>query len=199
MGKRSRKRRDAPGRAAPAAAPAPPDVPEGLVARAKTSWKVGGELAPKVATGGGARPRRERPQPRASAGRRDRGERPEALWGKAPISELAILAGLIVLGVGFSRGADRGGPTIGIGLAIVGLAVLEVAAREHLTGYRSHTLILALIVTVILHFLGALVLGSVAKGPGVLAVDVVVFGLLASVLSKQYKISRLQTARTRSR
>ncbi len=198
MGKRSRKRADRP---RPAAAPAPaatPPPPEGPIARVKTSWKVGAELSPKLSTQVGERPRRQQ-QPPPRAGRRDRGERPEAFWGKAPISELAILAGFIVLAVGFSRGVDKGGPAIGVGLALVSLAVLEFAAREHLRGYRSHTLFLSLLITVILHFVAVLVLGSVVKGPAVLAVDVVVFGILVAVLSKQYKISRLQRAPARSR
>jgi lysylphosphatidylglycerol synthetase-like protein (DUF2156 family) len=67
-------------------------------------------------------------------------ERPPAPWGKAPLAELAILAGIVSLIVGIV------GPhptAIGLGVALAGLGGMEVAIREHLAGYRSHTTMLA--------------------------------------------------------
>jgi hypothetical protein len=67
-------------------------------------------------------------------------ERPPAPWGNAPLAELVILAGIVSLAIG----AIGGHPTaIGIGVALAGLGGLEVAAREHFAGYRSHTTLLA--------------------------------------------------------
>ena len=67
-------------------------------------------------------------------------ERPPAPWGNAPLAELVILAGIVSLAIG----AIGGHPTaIGVGVALAGLGGLEVAAREHFAGYRSHTTLLA--------------------------------------------------------
>ena len=67
-------------------------------------------------------------------------ERPPAPWGAAPLAELVILAGLICLGIGVLGGHET---LIGVGVALAGLGGLEVAAREHFSGYRSHTTLLA--------------------------------------------------------
>ncbi len=67
-------------------------------------------------------------------------ERPPAPWGNAPLAELVIFAGIVSLAIG----AIGGNPTwIGVGVALAGLGGLEVAAREHFAGYRSHTTLLA--------------------------------------------------------
>jgi uncharacterized integral membrane protein len=67
-------------------------------------------------------------------------ERPPAPWGKAPLAELVILAGIVSLIIGIV------GPhptAIGLGVALAGLGGMEVAIREHFAGYRSHTTMLA--------------------------------------------------------
>ena len=67
-------------------------------------------------------------------------ERPPAPWGSFPLAELTVLAGIVVLVVGFVGG----NPTaIGVGVVLGGLGGLEVSAREHFAGYRSHTTLLA--------------------------------------------------------
>ena len=67
-------------------------------------------------------------------------ERPPAPWGKAPLAELVILAGIVALGYGVIAGHTT---AIGIGVALAGLGGMEVAIREHFAGYRSHTTLLA--------------------------------------------------------
>jgi hypothetical protein len=67
-------------------------------------------------------------------------ERPPAPWGKAPLAELVILAGIIALAIGVIGGHPT---AIGVGVALAGLGGLEVAIREHFAGYRSHTTMLA--------------------------------------------------------
>ncbi len=67
-------------------------------------------------------------------------DRPPAPWGSFPLAELTILGGIVALVVGLFGG----GPTaIGIGVVLAGLGGMEVAVREHLAGYRSHTTLLA--------------------------------------------------------
>ncbi|MFN8217620.1 MAG: hypothetical protein U0R71_13590 [Solirubrobacterales bacterium] len=72
--------------------------------------------------------------------RRSAEERPPAPWGKAPLAELVILAGIISLVYGLASGSETG---IGVGVALAGLGGMEVAIREHFAGYRSHTTLLA--------------------------------------------------------
>jgi hypothetical protein len=70
-------------------------------------------------------------------------EAPKAPWHPVPLAELSIFAGLILVAVGFFSGGERGGVLVTGGIALVSLAALEVAIREHVTGYRSHTGLLA--------------------------------------------------------
>jgi hypothetical protein len=67
-------------------------------------------------------------------------ERPPAPWGDVPLAELVILAGIVALVIGVVGGSPT---ALGVGVALAGLGGLEVAAREHFAGYRSHTTLLA--------------------------------------------------------
>jgi lysylphosphatidylglycerol synthetase-like protein (DUF2156 family) len=94
----------------------------------------------------GKRPRRpaaaEEPAVRASkpAPRVSPDDRPPAPWGKFPLAELTILAGIVSLAIGVIGGHTT---AIGLGVALAGLGGMEVAIREHFAGYRSHTTLLA--------------------------------------------------------
>lgn len=196
MGKRSRKR-SGPQPKATTPSTVTPAPGRGVVGRARTSWQVAAEASPKVVKQPGhtARVQRSGGRPRQA-----RGDRPEALWGRAPISEFAVAAGLIVLLVGVARGPDRGGVAITTGLVLITIAALEFAGREHLRGYRSHSLFLAMLIVIAFHFGLALAVGAhTARGPVFLALDVVVFGLVATTLSKQFSIARAHAAPPRSR
>ena len=82
------------------------------------------------------------PAPRAAKAPRapSADERPPAPWGKFPLAELAILAGIVCLALGIFGGYET---LIGVGVALAGLGGMEVAIREHFAGYRSHTTLLA--------------------------------------------------------
>ena len=71
-------------------------------------------------------------------------EAPKPPWHPFPLVELCILGGLVLMVVGFVHGGNRGGLFVVCGLALVGLASLELAIREHFAGYRSHSSLLAL-------------------------------------------------------
>jgi hypothetical protein len=84
--------------------------------------------------------RRERavsPRPRRSTS-----ERPAAPWGSFPLSELVILLGLVLILWGAARGSG-GEEMLVAGLVIASLGGGELALREHLAGYRSHSSLLA--------------------------------------------------------
>lgn len=84
------------------------------------------------------------PERRASAARRTPGDDgpPAPPWGSFPLSELVVLVGLVMLIAGFFVGPPRGGLLLGTGLVLGSLAGLELAVREHYSGYRSHSLLL---------------------------------------------------------
>lgn len=77
--------------------------------------------------------------PKASE-RRKADERPPAPWGSFPLAELTILAGIVVLAVGVFSPST---PALAVGFVLASIGGLEVAAREHFAGYRSHTTLLA--------------------------------------------------------
>jgi hypothetical protein len=102
--------------------------------------------------------------------KRDRAEeRPPAPWGKFPLAELTILAGIILLIVGFISGSPT---ALGLGIVLGALGGLEVSIREHFAGYRSHSTLLAgtvfVVVTAGLLYLSGLVL-AICLGAGVVA------------------------------
>jgi lysylphosphatidylglycerol synthetase-like protein (DUF2156 family) len=96
-------------------------------------------------------------------------ELPPAPWGSFPLAELTILAGIVMLAIGIFGG----GPTaLGVGVVLAGLGGMEVAIREHLAGYRSHTTLLAgtvFILVVALLFYPAGQILAVALGIGAVA------------------------------
>jgi uncharacterized membrane protein len=99
-------------------------------------------------------------------------ERPPAPWGKFPLAELVILAGIIALVVGVVGGNET---LIGVGVVLAGLGGLEVAVREHFAGYRSHTTLLAgfpaVVVAVALFYVGDQIIAvCLAAGAVVFAV-----------------------------
>jgi hypothetical protein len=105
-----------------------------------------------------ARRNGKRVRPRGAAGRsagayRDRvslGERPQAPWHPLPLSELLILVGAIGVVIGLGRGISHGVAPLSAGIVAVLIGTVEVTLREHLSGYRSHTLILTLLAVIVL-------------------------------------------------
>jgi hypothetical protein len=82
---------------------------------------------------------------------------------------LTVLAGIVCLVIGV---VGKNPTTIGVGVVLAGLGGLEVSAREHFAGYRSHTTLLAgtvfVVVTGALFYLAGLVL-AVALAIGIAA------------------------------
>jgi hypothetical protein len=139
--------------------------------------------APAVTEATGAVPAAPRPRP----GRRRAVGRPRAPWHPVPLTEIAIVAGLVAFGVGLRSGAN--GP-LTVGLVVLGLAVLELTAREHFAGFRSHSLLLAAMITVALAAALHAVGGSVFSGPVALAVELPVFAGLSFLFRGRYRESR---------
>lgn len=68
-----------------------------------------------------------------------------------------MLVAIVILVLGFVTGGTQGNVMIATGLVLGSLAGLELSAREHFSGYRSHSLLLAGAVAIAV--LAALVFG----------------------------------------
>ena len=115
------------------------------------------------------------------------GERPPGVFGGLPISEFAIFAGLICLVV---AGINHGAATIEVAILLVALGTTEVAAREHLSGFRSHTTMLALMPAVIVEAIYALVIGVPTQRILLLAPVVPIFAICYWALRRHFRLAR---------
>jgi hypothetical protein len=70
-------------------------------------------------------------------------DRPPAPWGNFPLSELAVLVSIVLLIGSFIVRGDQGVVMFAAGLLLGALAGLEVSIREHFSGFRSHSTLLA--------------------------------------------------------
>jgi hypothetical protein len=84
------------------------------------------------------------PPPSAPRRRAPVEEAPKAPRHPFPLVEIAVLVGIVAMAIGFFSEGGRRETLVTAGVALASLAGLEIALREHLTGYRSHTLLLAL-------------------------------------------------------
>jgi hypothetical protein len=115
------------------------------------------------------------------------GERPPGPFGGLPISELAILAGAVALVFGVVR---HGGPALFGGLALCALGVLEVTAREHFSGFRSHTVMLAAVPAVLAEALITLTVGPPSVRLLLLIPVAAVFAVCAWFLRRRFLVAR---------
>lgn len=132
---------------------------------------------------------------------------PPAPWGSFPLIELCVLAGIIMLILGFFVVSGSRGPIlIGAGLALGSIGGLELSIREHFAGYKSHTAILAgvpaLIVLGVLFYAGPDGLPPVARAAIGVAVFVAAAVLLTRIFSNRsgglrYKFSGSSSRRRR--
>ena len=77
-------------------------------------------------------------------------DRPKPPWHPVPLVEICVLAGIVLIIVGFIKSDTSNGRTaLVLGLALAGLAGLDTAAREHFAGFKSHSLLLAALPAVV--------------------------------------------------
>jgi hypothetical protein len=123
------------------------------------------------------------------------GERPQAPWHPLPLSEILILVGAIGAAIGFSRGVSHGAAPMFAGLAAVLIGTLEFTLREHLSGYRSHTIIIAVIAVAVFHSAVALIVAAFTHVPralnvGLIAADIALFAVLFKFLRSRFLDAR---------
>ncbi len=115
------------------------------------------------------------------------GERPESPFGGLPISEAAIAIGGVGLVIGFIQG---GGPVVIVSVIVCGLGVLEITGREHFSGYRSHTTLLAAIPAIAVETAIGLIFGVPHQRALLLVFVVPVFAVLFWFLRRKFVSAR---------
>lgn len=98
------------------------------------------------------------------------------------MSELAIFLGAISAVVGW---VDTAAPAWIVGIIVCALGVTEVTAREHFSGYRSHTTLLAGIAAGTVAVALILLVGGALQRGTVLVVALGVFAILVWPLRKR--------------
>jgi hypothetical protein len=187
-GRHSRKRRRAaaaPRVQADAAAPAP-----GPVEPAPRSAREALRPQPRARHGERRAEQRvlaERQQRQANSMTGAYGERPESPFGGLPISEFLIFVGAVAAVYGLISSVPA---VLAVGLVACTLGVVEFSAREHFSGYRSHTTLLAGIPAIGAGVaLIALFGGSLRRG-SLLLVVVPVFVVCFWLLRKRFRAAR---------
>jgi hypothetical protein len=121
--------------------------------------------------------------------------RPRAPWHPLPLAEILIVAGAVATAVGVLDGPSRAAPALFGGLGAVALGTVDVTLREHLAGYRSHAVLLATLVVIVMHTVIVVALSAVTRVPGaanaaLVALDVGVFIALQRILRVRYVEAR---------
>jgi hypothetical protein len=115
------------------------------------------------------------------------GERPPSPFGGLPVSEIAIFVGGIGIVIGLIQG---GGAALIVGLIVCALGVVEVTGREHFSGYRSHSAMLAAIPAVAAEVGLVALVGEPRNRLVLLVVVVPVYAGLFWLLRKRFQIAR---------
>ena len=115
------------------------------------------------------------------------GERPPGPFGGMPVSEIAIFVGAIGLIVGLIQGGEAALIT---GIAVCTLGVVEITAREHFSGYRSHTILLSALPAVAAEVAFVAIVGEPNPRLLLLLVIVPVFSVTFWFLRKRFLVAR---------
>ena len=132
------------------------------------------------------------------------GERPEAPWHPLPLSELLILIGVIGVIFGLVRHvtlngpgqiSGAGAPVLVAGIFAIAIGTIEFALREHRSGYRSHTMLLAVLPPIAVYSIVVLVVAAFTTFPRwlnipLLLLDAALFLFLWKVLRATFTDAR---------
>lgn len=114
---------------------------------------------------------------------------PLAIWHPVPVTEIALVAGGLILVVGTIMGTG-GAIAIGTGLLLITLSSLELCAREHFSGFRPHVLFLAMMPTIVLQTAVLFAVGRRIDPLAQILGDFLVFVGLVFVMRRSFKRAR---------
>jgi Flp pilus assembly protein TadB len=158
------------------------------------SRKRGKTTAPRAVPSQRREARAERLEARSRQSRAERrtlgtvGDPPPNPFGGVPVSELLILLGLVVLVLWFF--VKLGTPALVSGVVVMLVGVLEFTWREHVSGYRSHTVLLSAIPAVGVAVLAITISGERSGDAPLLVTMIPVFLLAFFPLRKRFQRAR---------
>ena len=163
-------------------------------ARAKKKQRRG---ARGEASGGVAEPRlraarrRPAPPPPPRASRSATASRARSrVWAPFPLTEIGMAAGLAIFVAGVLSDGRRAAWLLAVAVLMLVVVVAELCLREHFAGFRSHTLLLAVLPVAILDGLLVLALGDALRGPLVLVAALGLAGALGWWLRERFRVAR---------
>jgi uncharacterized integral membrane protein len=110
---------------------------------------------------------------------------PKAPWSPFPLTELIVLLAMALIVGGVLTDGGRRGALLGCGFALVSLAGLELALREHFAGYRSHSTLLAAASAIVVD--APLFLWTDLPQIALLTIGIVVFVLVLTRLRRAFR------------
>jgi hypothetical protein len=153
---------------------------EGAPATAAAPRAAGAQAAAPPAARRGAAPHAV---PRGHRARM--AEAPKAPWSPFPLVELCTLVAIVLIAIGLLSGGERRGMLLA-GVALAGLAGLELSIREHLAGFRSHSALLAGALAVLV--VTPLWLLTALPQVALLAVGMLVLGVGFAALRRAFQV-----------
>jgi drug/metabolite transporter (DMT)-like permease len=123
------------------------------------------------------------------------GERPPPPWHPLPLSELLIFVGVVGVVIAMLRGPESNGALLAAAIAAVVIGTVEVAVREHMSGFRPHTTLLAVIPAIV--FYSAVVLVAAAVGGAPRWLDYVLLPIAVAIVAICFKLLRARYADAR--
>ncbi len=116
---------------------------------------------------------------------RQKEERPKAPWHPFPLVELSALVGIVLLILGLlDLDSERGRLFLITGMVLGSLAGLDTSLREHFSGYKSHSTVLAGIPAVIT---AAAVYFAELPWPVVILGAIAAFAVSFTLLARAYR------------
>jgi hypothetical protein len=121
---------------------------------------------------------------------RDGVARPDPPWAPFPLTEIGIAAGIALFGLGFVASGTNGPYLFAIGMLVLVVVVGELCLREHVAGFRSHSILLGLLAVTAVHMVVFYAVTREWRGPIALAVDLALAGVLAFWLQQRFRAAR---------
>ena len=120
---------------------------------------------------------------------RDGVARPQPPWAPFPLTEIGMAVGLAIFVAGLLGDGRDATWLLGVGVLVLAVVVVELCLREHFAGFRSHTLLLAVLPVAVLDGVLVLALGDTLRGPVVLVVALALAGGLAWLLHRRFNLA----------
>jgi hypothetical protein len=127
---------------------------------------------------------------------RDGVARPQPMWAPFPLTELGMAAGLAILLAGMLGDGRRAAWLLSVAVVLLAVVVVELCLREHFAGYRSHTLLLAVLPVAVLDGGMVRLLGDTLRGPLVLAAAIALVGAIGWWLRARFRAAHERATRT---